>query len=104
MSNMTPAKPREFIAYKRTAKSSWIYDEYSDQTSKAIDEIAPECGNFCKLVLIDKTAFETAVEALKKSQKELRRLNCDAPLELTIETGKVCLEIDKALKELGIEV
>lgn len=83
---MTTSKPREFIAYKRTAKSSWIYDEYSEQTSKAIDEIAPECGNFCKLVLIDKTAFETAVKALKKIAEDFGTDYCDGNCMLARET------------------
>lgn len=56
---------QEFIAYKRTKKSSWIYDEYSEQIDMAIDEIAPNKGNFCKLRLIDKEAYQKAVSALK---------------------------------------
>lgn len=62
---MSELKAREFIAYKRTKKSSWIYDEYSEQTDRAIDEIAPDGGNFLKLRLIERSAYTKAVDAMK---------------------------------------
>ena len=60
-------KPREFIAYKRTTKSFWLYEEYSEEVDRAIDAIAPEGGNFCKLRLIEKSAYDKAIEALKNT-------------------------------------
>lgn len=96
---MSGSKAREFIAYKRTEKSSWIYDEYSEQTSKAIDEIAPDGGNYCKLILIDKKDFETAVEALK----EVRKF-CLADMEDWESNNESLATAERALRELGIEV
>lgn len=49
---------REFIACKRTEKSSWQYGEYSEEMDLSFDAIAPDAGNYCKVRLIEYSAFE----------------------------------------------
>lgn len=56
-----------------------------------------------KVKVIEKSAYDKAVEALKVAQKEIQRLNMDAPLELTITTGRINLELIETLRELGVE-
>ena len=53
--------------------------------------------------VIEFEAYNKAVEALKVAQKEIQRLNVDAPLELTITTGLINLELIETLRELGVE-
>ncbi len=53
--------------------------------------------------VIEKSAYDKAVEALKIAQKEIQRLNMDAPLELTVKTGRINLELIETLRELGVE-
>jgi hypothetical protein len=67
-------KYREFIACKRTKKSSWQYSEYSAEDDLAFDAIAPDCGNYEKLRLIEIAALAKAnaeVERLRESLKAL---------------------------------
>jgi len=53
--------------------------------------------------VIEFEAYNKAVEALKVAQKEIQRLGVDAPLELTITTGLINLELIETLRELGVE-
>lgn len=53
--------------------------------------------------VIEKSAYNKAVEALIVAQKEIQRLNVEAPLELTITTGRINLELIETLRELGVE-
>lgn len=65
----TESKAREFIAYKRTKSSSWLYYEFSEETDQAIDSIAPDAGNFCKLRLIEKSAYDELADREEKMVK-----------------------------------
>ncbi len=61
------SKPREFIAYKRVKSSKWLYDEYSEANDKAIDAIAPEAGNYCKIRL--REVIPASASLSKKEEK-----------------------------------
>lgn len=73
---------REFIAYKRTKKSTWHYSEYSDKLDRSIDEIAPDCGNF------EKIRLREVDEA-----RELVILKMEKALEWYADADNYCLGI-----------
>jgi hypothetical protein len=63
---------REFIAWKRTDDSHWNYIEYSSMNENAVNETAPDGGNFCQIRLVEKSAYDSL---LKRSEKLVEALD-----------------------------
>ncbi len=86
-------KAREFIACKRTENSQWQYAEYSESTNRSFDTIAPDCGNYLKLRLIEISAL-TERDAVIKD------------LMAALESFKTQMEMDQkahVIRASGIE-
>jgi hypothetical protein len=64
---------KKFIAYKRTKCSNYQYAEFSKKMSETVDAIAPDAGNYEKIILIDEKEYTKLKNRMESVEKELGR-------------------------------